>query len=349
MTNSYKKAGVNIDTANKTKVEIAKSLNSKDKRFLNKIGAFAALIDPNFKSFKRPILVFKTEEPGSKQKLAFQYNKIGSIAYDLVNHLINDILVMGATPLCVQDCIVCGKINKKIVLQIVTSMSEACLKNNCVLTGGETSEQPLVLGKDTYILSASVIGLVEKSKIIDGSKIKKGDRVIAISSNGIHTNGYSLIRKLITKKPSILRKKVYGKSFIDVILKPHLSYYNALKDINQNSAVVGLAHITGGGIEGNLNRVLPRKLNANIHLDKIRILDIFQIIKRHGNISDKEMLRTFNLGVGLTLIVKENKVNFVINKLKKHNFYSYIIGEITNGNKQVRLLNKLNWKETFSN
>lgn len=190
---SYEKAGVNIEVADAAKRAMAKSLETTDKRILNKIGVFATLFDGTFPGYKHPVLVLKTEEPGSKQKLAFQYNRVSPICYDMVNHLINDIVVMGATPLAVQDAIICGKLEKEVVTQIVNSISEACREQDCVLTGGETSEQPGIIEPGIYILTASIVGVVEKSKVIDGSKIRKGDLVLAVASNGPHTNGYSLI------------------------------------------------------------------------------------------------------------------------------------------------------------
>ena len=198
---SYKKAGVDIDAADAVKKVMAKSLETADKRVLNKIGAFASLFDGTFPEYEHPVLVLKTEEPGSKQKLAFQYNRVSSICYDMINHLINDIITMGAKPLSVQDAIICGKLEKEVVTELVHSISQACREQDCVLIGGETSEQPGVLEAGIYILTASLVGVVEKSKIIDGSKIEEGDSVLAVASNGLHTNGYSLVRALMAQKP----------------------------------------------------------------------------------------------------------------------------------------------------
>src|SRR3989338_7694764 len=167
---SYKTSGVDIDTANAAKSEMAKSLNSNNSRVLNKVGAFATLLDGSFPEYKNPVLVLKTEEPGSKQKIALENNSLDTICYDLIGHLINDIIVMGARPLSVQDCIVCGKIDKEKILKMVSYFSQACKENDCVLTGGETSEQPSVVEPGTYILTASIVGVAEKEKIIDGSK-----------------------------------------------------------------------------------------------------------------------------------------------------------------------------------
>src|SRR3989344_3709637 len=182
---SYKGAGVDIDIANETKSRMAEILETNNKRVLNKIGAFASLFDGHFPEYKHPVLVLKTEEPGSKQKLALEHGSIETVCYDLVNHLVNDCIVMGAKPLSVQDCIVSGKLEREVVLNIVSALSAACKENGCVLTGGETSEQPGVVPAGTYILTASIVGVVEKEKIIDGSKIEKGDVVLALQSSGV--------------------------------------------------------------------------------------------------------------------------------------------------------------------
>src|SRR3989344_5017709 len=194
---SYKNSGVDIDLANKTKSSIAKVLREQNNKVLNKVGAFATLYDGTFPEYKNPVLVFKTEEPGTKQKLALENKSIETLCYDLIGHLINDAIVMGAKPLSVQDCIVCGKMKKDVVLKIVSSLAKACKENGCALTGGETSEQPGVVPEGTYILTASIVGGVEKDLIIDGSKRNEGDMVLALASSGVHTNGISLVRKIM--------------------------------------------------------------------------------------------------------------------------------------------------------
>jgi len=340
---SYKTSGVDIDVANAAKSEMAKILNSNNARVLNQTGAFATLFDGSFPEYKEPVLVLKTEEPGSKQKLALQNNSIDTICYDLVGHLINDAIVMGAKPLSVQDCIVCGKIEKEIILKMVSAFTKACKENGCVLTGGETSEQPSVIEIGTYVLTASIVGVVEKEKIIDGSKIKEGDVVVAIASSGVHTNGFSLIKKIMEQKPEILKEKIDGKTFLESILTPHLCYYNCLKDLFESKELVGLAHITGGGIKENLNRILPHNLNAKIDVSKIKILNIFKTLKGFGDLEDGDMMRTFNMGVGMTAVVKENFVDKIKKHLKKFGIDAYEIGKIVKGNKEVDLEGELNW------
>lgn len=345
MTNglSYEKSGVNIDNADSTKREMAKSLETDNARVLNKIGAFASLFDGTFPNLKEPVLVLKTEEPGSKQKLAFKYNRVISICYDMINHLVNDIIVMGAEPMAVQDAIICGKIEKETVKEIVEAVSSACRENGCVLTGGETSEQPGIIEPGMYVLTSSIVGVVDKSKIIDGSKIEEEDVVLAVASNGIHTNGYSLVRALIENNPEIVDEKIGEEKFIDVILKPHKPYYKEFKGLFDTEGLHGMAHITGGGMQGNLNRILPNNYSAVIDLSKIGILPIFKFIKEKGNVIDADMLRTFNMGVGMALVVKEKDVQNIIDHLKKYDCPSYKIGKIVKGNKKVEFTGSLVW------
>src|SRR3989344_5055585 len=334
---SYKNSGVNIDVANNTKSGIAKVLEGQNKNVLNRIDAFATLYDGTFPGYKNPILVFKTEEPGTKQKLAIENNSVETLSYDLVGHLINDAIVMGAKPLSVQDCIVCGKMEKKVILKIVSSLAKACKENGCLLTGGETSEQPGVVPKEIYILTASITGVVEKDLIIDGSKIKEGDTVLALASNGLHTNGISLVRKIMEQNPKILKEKIGGKFFIKNVLIPHRCYYNSLKGLFRNKGLVGLAHITGGGIKENLNRILPKNLDAVVDIKKVKVLEIFRILKKFGNLEDADMFRAFNMGVGIVAVVKANFAEEIKKHLQKSGIDTYEIGKVIKGTGQVNL------------
>lgn len=342
---TYKSAGVDIDVANKAKVEMAKELNTADKsgRVLNTVGAFASLYDFNDIGVKHPILVLKTEEPGTKQLLSFARKKVKNICYDMINHLVNDIIVMGATPLTVQDAIICGKLELDVVPQIVKYVSEACKENGCVLTGGETSEQPGMLKEGTYVLTSSIVGVVDKDNIIDGHDIQEGDIVIALASNGIHTNGYSFLRKMMEQKPDIEDCLIDGEKFIDVILQPHRSYYHAITAAKETKGIVGMAHITGGGIAGNLNRILPKELDAQVDLSQIKVLPIFKFIKNNTGTSDDELLKTFNMGVGMTIVVKKELESEIIQKLTAHDIDSYRIGSIVKGSGEVQFINNLEY------
>jgi phosphoribosylformylglycinamidine cyclo-ligase len=339
------KYGVNIALADSAKEQMAETLKTSDKRVLNSVDswAFASLFDGRFPGYDFPVLVLKTEEPGSKQLLAFKHDRVESICQDMINHLINDIAVMGAVPLSVQDCIVCGKLEKKTVTRIVKAVADACTAQGCVLTGGETSEQPGVLKPGTYVLTASVVGIAERARVIDGSKIHEGDKVLAVASNGLHTNGYTLVRALLKKKPSLLKKKIAGTTFLDAVLKPHTAYFNALKGLFTHAGLHGMAHITGSGIQGNLERVLPKTLDAAIDLEYVKILPVFSCIREEGRVSDAEMLRTYNMGVGLTIVVAADAAEEIAEHMRAHGHDCYALGTIAKGRGEVNYAGRLSW------
>ncbi len=339
---SYSKAGIDITYTDAIKREMEAHLKTDDKRVLNGLGQFASLYDIYFPQIKEPVLVLKSEEPGSKQKLAMEFGYTESICHDMINHLVNDIIVMGARPLAVLDTIVCGNAEKDTIKSLVKGVSEACKLNECSLVGGETSIQPLVVDSGVYVLTSSIAGIVEKSKVIDGSKIREGDVVLAVASNGLHTNGYSLIRLLMEKNPQVKLDKIDGITFIEQIMKVHTPYYKAIRELFHKDAIHGMAHITGGGIEGNLCRVIPAGLSATIDLSKIKPLNIFKYIRNSGNISDKEMLHTFNCGVGFTIVVGKDDKDFVMQHVRK-TYDCYEIGVIEKGEQKVRFKNRMNW------
>ncbi|MCI9547320.1 MAG: phosphoribosylformylglycinamidine cyclo-ligase [Lachnospiraceae bacterium] len=339
---SYSKAGIDNAYTDAIKRGMAKYMQTSDKRVLNGIGAFASLYDIHFPELKNPVLVLKSEEPGSKQKLAREYGYTESIGYDLINHLVNDVAVMGAKPLAALDTIVCGNAEKDTIQTFVKGISEACKFNECSLVGGETSIQPLVVKSGIYVLTASIVGIVEKSRIIDGSAIAKGDAVLAVASNGLHTNGYSLVRLLMDKMPQIKLDKIDGLTFIEQIMKPHTPYYRAIKDLLGRDLLHGMAHITGGGLEGNISGVIPDGLSAHIDLSRIKILNVFKYIRQNGSIRDEEMLRTFNCGVGLVLIVAQKDKDMVMRHINQ--FYGcYEIGQIDSGKNRIVFEKHIDW------
>lgn len=340
---SYSKAGVDIAYTDTIKKEMAKHLETGDGRVLNGLGPFASLYDISFPEIKNPVLVLKSEEPGSKQKLAMEYGYTGSICHDMINHLVNDIVVMGAKPLAVLDTIVCGNAEKDTIGALVKGVSEACRENECSLVGGETSVQPQVVEKGVYVLTSSIAGIVEKNRIIDGSAAGEGDVVLALASNGLHTNGYSLVRMLMDRMPEIKLEKVEGETFIEQIMKPHTPYYKALKGILGKDCIHGMAHITGGGIEGNLCRVIPDGLSAVIDLDKIKTLPVFRFIRQCGNISDREMLSTFNCGVGFIMVVQAEAAAQIAAHMNNY-CECYEIGRIRTGEQKVVMEHRLNWQ-----
>jgi phosphoribosylformylglycinamidine cyclo-ligase len=352
MSLSYEKAGVSIDTADAAKGEMEKVMATRDPRVLHRPDAFASLFDASFPGIKQPVLVMKTEEPGSKQKIAFAHGRAGSIARDMIHHLIDDIIVAGAQPLCVQDCIVCGKLEKDVVLDLVKGINDACRENDCFLIGGETSEQPGVLEAGLYILSSSIVGVVEKAKILDGRTIAAGDVVLAVPSNGLHTNGYSLVRALMAQHPGLIGETIVNEfevaeSFLDAILKPHTCYYQAFKKLfesNCEGALHGIAHITGGGIAGNLCRILLGDMDAVIDVSKMRVLPLFKRIRELGNVPEADMLRTFNCGVGMTIVCAPAAAAGIVSHLAGFKMAAYPVGEIVaGGSAVVRYENRVSW------
>ncbi len=294
---------MDIAAADAAKRDMARLLAPHDPRILNGVGPFATLIDASFPGYRYPVIVFKTEEPGSKQKLAVAHGAYRSLCFDLVNHLVNDIVVMGAVPVAVQDAITCGSLQRGVVTTMVAGLAEACRAQECSLTGGETSEQPGVLEPGTYVLAASVVGVVERAAVIDGSRIGAGDTVLALASNGVHTNGYSLVRRLLEDDPALAGRRLAKSSVLDELLRPHRCYLPALRPCLDSVNLHGLAHVTGGGIAANLNRVLPAGTAAEIDLSRIAVPAIFAVLRAAGALPDAEMLRVFNVGAGMLAVV----------------------------------------------
>jgi phosphoribosylformylglycinamidine cyclo-ligase len=342
---TYQKSGVDRQMHSEITGELRKTLKMKDPRILNRVGAFASLFEASFPGIDDPVLVLKAEEPGSKQYLAKQFNKIDNIGFDMINHLINDIIVMGARPLAVLDVVVHGKIDKNAILKIIKAINQACENQDCSLVGGETSEQPGVVPDGVFILSASVVGVVSKKKIIDGSRIRAGDQVIALASNGLMTNGYSLVRRLIAGKPEILKARAEGQDFIDLALRAHPAYYPFLKEQLNSEKIHGLAHITGDGISGNLERILPEGLSAQVDLAKIEILPVFNIIKTYGAVPEEDLLANLNLGVGMTLVCAPSDAAELVNYFRGRGLKAYPIGKIVpDADSTVKFSGRLNWK-----
>jgi phosphoribosylformylglycinamidine cyclo-ligase len=340
---NYKSSGVDIDAANSLKRELKALLKNDDPRVLNGVGAFGSLYRIGFPEMSDPVLVLKTEEPGSKQLLAFQHDRFESIGRDMINHLINDCIVMGARPLAVQDAIICGRLEKKRVKRMIAGIDAACRAQGCTLTGGEISEQPAVIEAGRYILTASVVGIVDRPDVVDGSAIRAGDAVLALESSGLHTNGYSLVRTLLERNPDLERRPVGGASFIDLVLEPHRCYYTHLKDLFAKKIIRGMAHVTGGGIRENLDRILPKDVDAAVDLSAYRVPAVFSVIREESGVDDDEMLRTFNLGVGLAVVCAPYDAAAIIAHLKENSLPAWRIGEIVKGEGRVTTRGALQW------
>ena len=337
-TLTYKKSGVDINAADKFVKFISNiSTRKKGKKKLNNIGGFGSISNIP-RNLKNPKIVACTDGVGTKIEIANLLNKFDTIGIDLVAMSVNDLIVQGAKPLFFLDYISINKINLSKLKSIINGILKGCKISECSLVGGETAEMPGTYSKDKFDIAGFAVGIVEEKKILNGKKIKKGDLILAIPSSGLHSNGYSLVRNLINiKKINIKKNKFLKKELI----KPTKIYVKEILNLINNNLLNGCANITGGGIVDNLNRILPGNLNAEIDLFNINPLKIFHWLKSN-NISDKEMLKTFNCGVGFCLVVSPKNLRKVIKYFSKR-YRPYIIGKICNGKKQVKLNGKINW------
>jgi phosphoribosylformylglycinamidine cyclo-ligase len=331
----YADAGVDIAVADAAKQRIRHhASHTFTPGVLGGIGGFGALFALDKKRWKEPVLVSSADGVGTKLKVAMATRVHSTVGGDLVNHCINDILVQGAEPLFFLDYLAMGKLDPNIVEQLVEGMSRACRKAGCALIGGETAEMPGFYPVGEYDLAGFIVGAVERTKLLNGKKVKPGDALIALPSAGLHTNGYSLARKLVFDvaklKPDTYVADVGNKIGAE-LLKPHLCYAPALKTILAKRWVSALAHITGGGIPGNLPRVLPSGVQAQIDLDSWPVLPIFKYLAKLGKIETDELLQSFNMGVGMILVVPQPHVQAVEADLKRRREKFHRIGRIEKG------------------
>jgi phosphoribosylformylglycinamidine cyclo-ligase len=296
---------------------------------LTDIGLFGAFFQPDLTGYKEPVLVSSVDGVGTKLKIAIQFNKHDTIGQDLVNHCVNDIAVCGAEPLFFLDYMAFGKLDPVVASEIVKGFSIACKENGCALIGGETAEMPGVYQIGDYDLSGTIVGIVEKSKIIKGEKISRGDVLIGIPSSGLHTNGYSLARKVILEKYNLTYKVPSLKKTIgEELLTVHCSYLQLIRTIKNKIEVKGMSHITGGGIIGNTKRILPEGLKLKIDWSKWDVPPIFKLIQQAGEISEEEMREVFNIGIGLVFVVSKEDVKITMNFCTELNEKPIVIGEV---------------------
>ncbi|GAB4431910.1 MAG: phosphoribosylformylglycinamidine cyclo-ligase [bacterium] len=329
---TYKDAGVDIDEGNETVRRIKPLAKSTFRpEVLSDIGSFSAFFSINSKKYNEPILVSSTDGVGTKLKLAFMSGIHNTIGIDLVAMVVNDIIVSGAEPLFFLDYFACGKLNADVAEEVIKGVAEGCKEANCALIGGETAELPGFYNENEYDLAGFGVGIVEKDKIIDGSRITIGDVIIGIESSGLHSNGYSLVRKVFFDKCNYKIDSFVeelGKPLIDVLLTPTKIYVKPVLNILKHYEIKGIAHITGGGFLENIPRILPAQTKAVLFLSEYKLPPVFSLIKQLGQIDDNEMFRTFNCGIGLTIIVSKEIVDDVIALLKNMDLNSYILGEI---------------------
>ena len=339
MQNNYKKSGVNISLANKLVEHISKlskkGVKKKKKSFANgAIGGFGSIFDISKSNIKDPVIVSCTDGVGTKIELANKLKKFDTIGIDLVAMCVNDLIVQGAKPLFFLDYIAVGKLNLKKTKKILKGIFKGCELSRCKLIGGETAEMPGVYSKEKFDLAGFSVGIVSKKKLLSKKNVSKNDVILAIPSNGIHSNGYSLIR-------SILKKNKINAKLKKELIKPTKIYSSEILNLTKNNLINSAAHITGGGLIENLLRSIPENLTLNIDLSKIKINKIFSWIKSK-NVSDKEMMRTFNCGVGFCVIAPKKNIKKIKQNFSKK-FSPYVIGNISKDNLRVNLKNSLKW------
>ena len=335
----YAKAGVDI-TAGYKSVELIKKHIAKTniKGVISSIGGFGGLFELDLKGIKKPVLVSGTDGVGTKLKIAFLMNKHDTIGIDCVAMCVNDIICVGAKPLIFLDYIACGKNYPEKISEIVKGIAKGCVQSNCALIGGETAEMPDFYSKDEYDLAGYSTGIVDKSKIINNSLIKKGDIIIALSSSGIHSNGFSLVRKILNIDNSNINnvvKELGKKSIGEILLTPTKIYVKPILKLLKKIKVKGISHITGGGFYENIPRCIPNGLGAEIEKNKIKILPIFKYIQKIGNIKERDMFNTFNMGVGMCIIVSKKDAEKTIEILSSCKEDAYIIGKIIENKEKI--------------
>jgi phosphoribosylformylglycinamidine cyclo-ligase len=333
---AYARAGVDVDLANKLKRGIGAFVRrTHGPQVLGTMGGFGGLFRASFPGMREPVLVSSMDGIGTKLKIAFAMDKHDTVGADLVNHCVNDIAVLGARPLFFLDYIGCEKLQPRVFQQLLRGLSHACLAAGCALLGGETAQMPGMYRKGEYDLAGCIVGVVERNKIIDGKKIRHGDVILGLASNGLHTNGYSLARKILFEKMRLKPgSRLPGSeiSFGQELLRVHKNYQPLLAKI-PSDVIEGLAHITGGGLIDNLPRVLPSNCDAVIETKKWRVPRIFQILEQNGNVDRREMYQVFNMGIGMVAIVAEKNARRVMSILKAKE-----IGRIEPGRGKVRLI-----------
>lgn len=325
---SYRDAGVDID-AGDALVEAIKPFAKRTMRegVLGGIGGFGGLFEIS-KKYKEPVLVSGTDGVGTKLKLAFELNRHDTVGIDLVAMSVNDILVQGAEPLFFLDYFACGKLDVPTATAVVKGIAQGCEQSGCALLGGETAEMPGMYPDGEYDLAGFAVGAVEKSQLIDGSKIAAGDVVLGLASSGIHSNGYSLVRKIIQVAKPDLEADFHGRKLADVLMAPTRIYVKPLLALMQSMEVKGLVHITGGGLVENIPRVLADNLTAVLDGKSWTMPPLFQWLQQHGGVADAEMHRVFNCGIGMTVIVSKENADAAMAQLQAAGETVYRIGEI---------------------
>jgi phosphoribosylformylglycinamidine cyclo-ligase len=336
---TYSDAGVDIDAATRATDKIKElARRTFNERTLSEIGSFGGMFDGAFPKLAKPVLVASADGVGTKLKIAFATGIHDTVGRDLVNHCVNDILVQGARPLFFLDYIATGKLSPETVAGIVSGVANGCRENGCVLLGGETAEMPGFYAEGEYDIAGFIVGVVDREKVIDGKRIEPGDVLLALPSVGLHTNGYSLARKLFLEVAGYdvnTRLETVGLTVGEALLQPHLSYLRPLEGLLDSGVIKGLAHITGGGLTDNIPRILPEGTSVRIDKGSWPVLPIYTLMQEIGNVPESEMYRTFNMGAGMVIVCAEADVVTISSHLSGQDEESFVIGRVTEGNREV--------------
>jgi len=347
--NAYARAGVDIDLGNRVKATLPQLLASTRRpEVLGKVGGFGGLFALNTRKFRQPVLVSSADGVGTKLKIAFAMDRHDTIGEDLVNHCVNDIAVLGAEPLFFLDYLGTGKLKPHVFNEIIRGFARGCAANRCALIGGETAQMPGFYQPGEYDVSGTIVGVVEKSRMLDGKSIRPGDAVVGLAASGLHTNGYSLARKIFFERMKLkptTRVAELGNTIGDELLKVHISYgpliQGMLKKFNRAGrprAIKGLAHITGGGFIDNIPRVLPKNCDVIIRKDSWEVPPIFHLIRAKGSVPEEELYQVFNMGIGMTVITAAGKADAVMRFARARRHRAWLIGEVVNGNGKARVV-----------
>ena len=339
---AYADAGVDI-TAGYKSVELMKEHISKTitPGVCSDVGGFGGLFQPDLTGMKTPVLVSGTDGVGTKLKLAFLADKHDTVGIDCVAMCVNDVICCGAKPLFFLDYIACGKNVPERIAEIVKGVCEGCIQAGAALIGGETAEMPGFYPENEYDLAGYCTGIVDKEKIIDNSRMEEGDVIIALPSSGVHSNGFSLVRKVFDVEHSDIRSPIPelgGKSVLETLLTPTKIYVKPVLGLLEKADVKGISHITGGGFYENIPRSIPDGLCAAIEKKNVKILPVFDYIMKTGKISERDMFNTFNMGVGMSIVVKKGQQDLAISILKERGEDAYILGEIKKGDEKIAIM-----------
>jgi phosphoribosylformylglycinamidine cyclo-ligase len=341
---TYSDAGVDIDAATRATDRIKELARTTfNQRTLSDIGSFGGMFDGAFPNLSEPVLVASADGVGTKLKIAFISDVHNTVGRDLVNHCVNDILVQGARPLFFLDYIATGKLSPEVIARIIEGITGGCRENGCVLLGGETAEMPGFYSEGEYDIAGFIVGVVERKKIIDGKTIAPGDVLLALPSAGLHTNGYSLARKLLLDVAGYnvqTQLPVLQMTVGEALLEPHLSYLRPLAGLLDKGLIKGLAHITGGGLTDNIPRILPEGTAVEVQQGTWPILPVFELMRAIGNVSAAEMYRTFNMGVGMVIVCAPERADAIQSELESGGEKCYRIGKVVKGNREVRIEEK---------